>query len=161
MAGMERIDDREDAIGHGQRDQHGICYGNDVVFDDVFQQKLQCQRRQLRLHILLGDVLFETNAVAQSDPVQEKIGPGEMQLVGKRHQPLVLTLQHVPIDIGEVAGKGYGPHGIIFDFGDQRIEAVEEKMRVQLLLQRRVTGPSVSSCKAAERRCNRSVSRIE
>ena len=40
MPGMERIDDREDAIGHGQRDQHGICYGNDVVFDDVFQQKL-------------------------------------------------------------------------------------------------------------------------
>ena len=100
MAGMERIGDREDAIGHGQRDQHGICYGNDVVFDDVFQQELQCQRRQLRLHILFGDVCFKTDAVAQPDPVQKKIGPGEMQLVGERHQPLVLTLQHVPINIG-------------------------------------------------------------
>ena len=74
-------------------------------------------------------------AVAQTDLVQEKVRTDKFQLFAERHQCLVLALQHVTVNTGQVLGEVYRILGVILNFSYKRVEAVEQKMRIELVLQ--------------------------
>ena len=68
------------------------------------------------------------------------VGIDKLHLLAQAHQPLVLTGQDVTIDIGKVARKADGSLRIVFNLGHQRIEAIEQKVRIELGLQGHVAG---------------------
>ena len=53
---------------------------------------------------------------------------------------LILTIQDIPVRIGQVTGKFNGIHRVIFNFRNKGIQTVKQEMRVQLVLQGAVAG---------------------
>lgn len=72
--------------------------------------------------------------------MEEKVGIHEGQLLLDSHEVSVLALQNVAIDRGEVLREADGVVGVVFDLGDQRVQAVEQEMGIQLVLQGGIFG---------------------
>ncbi len=71
-------------------------------------------------------------AVAQAYFVQEEIRTGKFQFFTQRDQCLTLALQDIPVNTGKVFSETDGVSGIVFYFRNQRVEAVEQKMKYNL-----------------------------
>ena len=63
------------------------------------------------------------------------IATQEVQLIGQRHQVALAAVQHVAIDLGQQVAELACPQGIARHQVAQRVQAVEEEVRVDLGLQ--------------------------
>ena len=110
------------------------------MFNHILHQQLQSKRWYLALHRLSRYPAIAVDAVTQTHFVQKQVRIHELQFLTQWDQILVLTLQHISIHIRQMPGKAYGIVGVVFYFGNQRIQAIKQEMGIQLALQSSIFG---------------------
>ena len=103
----------------------------------VFEQELQRQGRQFILQQGCIDFLSQVNSrsVARFEQVIIRIDKRQFGL--KRRQVVVVGTQQVALHTRQFVHEPLGLGGFVGDERGERVEAVEQKMRVQLSLQGR------------------------
>ena len=74
------------------------------------------------------------NAIAQTNPMQKNIRVQEIQFLPQCCQPLILTLKNIAIHIRKMLGEQFRIGRIVANFRNQGIQAVKQKVRIQLIL---------------------------
>src|SRR5664279_4711896 len=85
FATAEKDINRDDPRGAGRLD---------AVVDGVFEQRLQHQRRHLRVSGHVVDVPLDREAIAEAQLFQLEVLPAQLHLVGKRRKLAVVPHQH-------------------------------------------------------------------
>ncbi|OGX83319.1 hypothetical protein BEN49_12560 [Hymenobacter coccineus] len=104
-----------------------------VVLQGVFHQQLHAERSHAAGQGPGRHVVAHLHVVAEPHLLQRHVGAHEGQLFGQRHGGAVAGQQHVAVHVGQafqvLLGGGVGG----LDEGGQRVQGVEQKVRVELL----------------------------
>jgi len=79
---------------------------------------------------------FDHQVGPKPDFLQRQVGFNKRHFIGQRHRGLALGQQHVAVHIGQLLHKLLGRRIARLDEGRKGVEVIEQKMRVELALQR-------------------------
>jgi hypothetical protein len=138
IEGTSRVRDRdlEPRIHQRGRDPNfaGLRIGLDAVPHRVFDQRLQQQRRHEHGAgaFVAGD--RETQAIVKTNLLDLEIVANGLELGIERHEPLVQTIEHRVEQRGQPRHHVLRLRGVVLDEREDRIERVEQEVRLQLRL---------------------------
>ncbi len=105
----------------------------DAVLDRVLDERLEQQRRHQGLERLPLDVVPDDEAVGKPCPFDVEVLAKEVELGVQRHFLLAETLQREPQQLAEAHERAFGGLHVPMHQSRDRVERVEEKVRVELL----------------------------
>ena len=127
----------EPAVRPARTDHHAAARRPraDGVLERVLHQRLQQERRHRRVVQPGRDVPAHLEPVAEAGLLDLQIEPQESQLLLQRRLLPVAVEQRHPQEIGELHDHPSRRGGIVADQHGDRVEGVEEKVRLELRLQ--------------------------
>ena len=140
----------------GERDSRmdsGVAPTEAVVLDRVLEQGLQRQRRHARGGEggRVGQPDFQRDRAAEAQHQQAVVAEREGELVRERHHVAAPAGQHVAVDLGQRIAELAAAPRVVHDQVAERVQAVEEEVRVDL----RLSAASSASARVRSSRATR------
>src|SRR5438132_8676963 len=109
----------------------------DRIFDDRLKQK----SRDQTIECVRINFLFEAQAFAKASLLNFKVAIHKFQFLAQGHFLLLGLAQSQTQQFAEGSQSGFGLSGISAEQSGDRVQAVEQEMRLQLSLQSTQAGP--------------------
>ena len=112
------------------------------VHDAVLDQRLQAERRDLVLQRGRVDLPADVEPGAEAQAFQGEVVAHELHLVGQGHAVggAALAVEHVAQHAREAQERGLGRARVLAGQRDERVEGVEQEVRIELAADRRQLG---------------------
>ena len=117
---------------HRQPDRAALHQAGDPVFDGIFHQGLQQQRGNSAILARFHNVLAESQARAEADLLHFEIAAGQRQFLAQRNAVALAQAEAAAQEIREADAHFAGAGAVHGSQGGDRVQAVEEKVRVDL-----------------------------
>jgi len=128
----------EAAVGQDGLDAHRAAaqLAREAVLHRVLDQRLEDQVRDRVLEARRVDARLDAQPVAETSALDVEVGARHLELVGKRHEVQLAVSQHVAEHLRQPLDARLGSVGVGADELRDRVQAVEEEVRVDLGAQR-------------------------
>lgn len=110
-----------------------------VVLGGILYQQLDAARDYLALHVFVRYICFYLKAFREAQPQQVGVFFHERHLFAQRKQGLVSASEHISVYVSKfvrISRSFFG--GVFLNQAVQRIERIEQKMRIDLLFEAHV-----------------------
>ncbi len=114
----------------------------DAVLDRVLDERLQRERRNHAIERVGVEPLDDAQTVAEAQLLEREIVADESHLVGQRHvlARRAFDVEHVAQHVAEPLERVLGGLRIATNERGERVQRVEQKVRIELAAQRRELG---------------------
>src|SRR5262249_13217957 len=130
---------REELAVHVRVDRHraDAALARQAVLDGVLDQRLQDEVRDELAKAAGVDVGLHAQALVEAGALDVEVRTRHLEFLGQRYELLLGSMEDVAEDLGEALDAGLRLVGVGVDQLGDRVEAVEEEVRVDLGPQRR------------------------